>query len=321
MGLIAKIAWIALPALAGCGVLSQVSSQGTGTNPGGKATGFSSFAFPNEADSLDASIEKGGLTLTKKYQQPLSFGISEQLFNETVDTVVLNAVKSVRHEGGKKAAYWRERVFSAVDSEIKKLNFTPSDDLTKFLKALAGEVWVKSLVRPDKDISAHREVSLRASNRIELHSDIILGDSDPRGSCTSYVFPVTFFHQGAIGTVNQMDVGFAGIEAYTLSESGKVGNTHSWNYVRIGGRILQSEPTFTKISRDAIQSLNSITKLPTWHLTMAGRDPLSAQKFLATHWLPFGYKNRLYTVADSASSWTPLSFEEWKSIVTSSNKQ
>jgi hypothetical protein len=38
MGLIAKFAWIVLPALAGCGVLSQVSSQGTGTHPGGKAT-------------------------------------------------------------------------------------------------------------------------------------------------------------------------------------------------------------------------------------------------------------------------------------------
>lgn len=37
MSLIAKFAWIALPALAGCGVLSQVSSQGAGAHPGGKA--------------------------------------------------------------------------------------------------------------------------------------------------------------------------------------------------------------------------------------------------------------------------------------------
>ena len=37
MGFIAKFAWIALPAFAGCGVLSQVSSQGTGTNQDGKA--------------------------------------------------------------------------------------------------------------------------------------------------------------------------------------------------------------------------------------------------------------------------------------------
>ncbi|MBN9500506.1 MAG: hypothetical protein BGO01_07705 [Armatimonadetes bacterium 55-13] len=38
MGIVAKLFWVALPALAGCAVLSQVSSQGAGTNPGGKAT-------------------------------------------------------------------------------------------------------------------------------------------------------------------------------------------------------------------------------------------------------------------------------------------
>lgn len=38
MGLITKLAWIALPAIAGCGVLSQASSQGTGTNQADKAS-------------------------------------------------------------------------------------------------------------------------------------------------------------------------------------------------------------------------------------------------------------------------------------------
>lgn len=38
MCLITKLAWFALPALAGCSMLLQVSSQGTGTKPGGKAT-------------------------------------------------------------------------------------------------------------------------------------------------------------------------------------------------------------------------------------------------------------------------------------------
>lgn len=39
MGLFSKLAWLALPALAGCGVLSQVSSQGPGASPGGNASG------------------------------------------------------------------------------------------------------------------------------------------------------------------------------------------------------------------------------------------------------------------------------------------
>lgn len=39
MGLFSKLAWLALPALAGCGVLLQVSSQGTGASPGGNASG------------------------------------------------------------------------------------------------------------------------------------------------------------------------------------------------------------------------------------------------------------------------------------------
>jgi len=38
MDTITKLAWIALPAFAGYGMLSQVSSQGTGTNTGGKTT-------------------------------------------------------------------------------------------------------------------------------------------------------------------------------------------------------------------------------------------------------------------------------------------
>lgn len=34
MGFITKLAWVALPALSGCGAASQISSQATGTNPG-----------------------------------------------------------------------------------------------------------------------------------------------------------------------------------------------------------------------------------------------------------------------------------------------
>ena len=69
MRLIAKFAWIALPALAGCGMLSQVSSQGTGTNPGGKATGayppswVQNLRFPEERDFL----ADAGLSQYKKY--------------------------------------------------------------------------------------------------------------------------------------------------------------------------------------------------------------------------------------------------------------
>lgn len=46
MGLITKLAWVALPALAGCGMLSQVSSQGSGTNPGGNANGLIASSQP-----------------------------------------------------------------------------------------------------------------------------------------------------------------------------------------------------------------------------------------------------------------------------------
>jgi hypothetical protein len=54
MGLIAKFAWIVLPALAGCGVLSQVSSQGTGTNPGGgKARPILIEDFENGLENWD----------------------------------------------------------------------------------------------------------------------------------------------------------------------------------------------------------------------------------------------------------------------------
>lgn len=99
MGLIAKFAWIALTALAGCGVLSQVASQGTGTNPEGKArvaarsneqlaalsSGHRFRAFQPAAvkhlplfDGLDVS----------KNPTPYNFGISEQQFIPVIDAVV-----------------------------------------------------------------------------------------------------------------------------------------------------------------------------------------------------------------------------------------
>ena len=64
MGLIAKFAWIALPLLAGSGVLPQVSSQGTGTIPGGKASSGSTRSLnllkinisPNGARELESVL-------------------------------------------------------------------------------------------------------------------------------------------------------------------------------------------------------------------------------------------------------------------------
>lgn len=47
MGLITKFALLALPTLAGCGVLSQVSSQGAGSAPGGKANTYSGPKIPS----------------------------------------------------------------------------------------------------------------------------------------------------------------------------------------------------------------------------------------------------------------------------------
>ena len=58
MRLYAKAAWMALPLLAGCAALTQLSSQGAGTNSGGKASGLSNDTgaaktnFPEDRDWL-----------------------------------------------------------------------------------------------------------------------------------------------------------------------------------------------------------------------------------------------------------------------------
>lgn len=104
MGLITKLAWVALPALAGCSMMSQVSSQGLGTNPGGK-TSRNSDSIERSAESL-AFVISGNTTVSfqpeaVKYQPmfrgldlsrnptPYNFGISEAAFVKIIDSIVV----------------------------------------------------------------------------------------------------------------------------------------------------------------------------------------------------------------------------------------
>lgn len=255
--------------------------------------------------------------LNPEYQTPLDFGVPEAKFLQVVDTVVLNAVKSVRHEPGRKAAYWRGRIIGAVETEIAKLDFVPSTNLRLFLKALAGEVWVKSLVRYDRDIPGRKKIGWHAATYFERQADVILGDKDPRGTCTAFSLPVRYIHEAIVDSPSQQDSGTAhGDASAIIIDGGPVIDNHSWNYIRIGGRILQSNPNWTLIPRDEIGSMTTITKRPGWHWTLAGWSPANTREFLKTHWLPFGYKDRYWTFVGKEDAWTSLSFDEWKAIVT-----
>jgi hypothetical protein len=93
MGLIAKFAWIALPALAGGGVLSQVSSHGTGINQGGKASGVLNVSLPVQSLTrhlLQNSVYKEGITsyyVNKyNYSENEVKEISKDLTNFVVDS-------------------------------------------------------------------------------------------------------------------------------------------------------------------------------------------------------------------------------------------
>jgi len=279
--------------------------------------GSSSIAFPNEV-TAEVITQKGRLTLSPKYQTQLDFGVPAEKFKATVNKIVPNVLRAVQHEPGKKALYWREKVFAAVDSEISKLDFKPNENLEKFLKAAAAESWVKSIVRYDYDIPAALKVTLsQRPNSINQITDIILGDPDPRGTCTAFSVPTLYMFQGVVNSTSFENAGLStGLSDFVKLHDGTLSSAHSWAYLRIGDRILQSDPTFSKIPREQRNSLN---EMPYWDITLAGWTPETTQKFLERHWLPFGYKDRYWNLVGANDAWTSLSLEEWKSIVTSNN--
>jgi hypothetical protein len=143
MGLIAKFAWIALPALAGFGVLSQVFSQGAGTNPGGKARELKA-----EASSSKIKLNKNGLpwpenptpaTVLKDYSWEQEFKQPGSAKNlpyygkvtpaEVVDHInqVWNATKNVKHVPGQTTAQTWKRIQEKVDPVIKSLGYKPTE--------------------------------------------------------------------------------------------------------------------------------------------------------------------------------------------------
>jgi len=129
MSLIAKLAWVALPALTGSGMLSQVSSQGPGTYPGGKTSSY-------ERELL--SIRNAGeIKLWPRYSKIQDFGsgLSPEKIVAAVNAVHKNVYRKVdfNPQESPSGKYWIDKTEKVTDETIRSLGIKTTPMLRSYL--------------------------------------------------------------------------------------------------------------------------------------------------------------------------------------------
>ncbi len=296
MGLIAKLAWVALHALAG---LSQVSSQGSiGTT--------SSPYFPSSVEFTPSFLNLAADTRFKTGR--VNFGTDPVTFERIVNKLYLRIVQDdldYRNDGVTGIA---SKLKGVVQDFIQK-NCQDFNDLGKeWIMAEAVCAWVRTRV------IANSEWLKPGVNRVPLENpEVVLAQNPPSATCGGFSNLVRDLGR-AVGLKTFSVPGE--LRANGTPATGK--NNHAWSCFLLQGDLLvPADVTVFRVTK--LQVINARGK--TGRAGILPKSPVEWELFLAAHWAmwPDGRDPNPGTEPIYKQTLTLMNteFQRWASIDTS----
>lgn len=306
MGLIAKLAWLALPALAGSSVLSPVSIQGIGNDPGGRASTY-------EKELL--SIRNAGeIKLWPRYNKIQDFGsgLSPEKIVAAVNAVHKNVYRKVdfNPQESPSGEYWIDKTEKVTDETIRSLGIKTTPMLRNYLMMEGWTAFHQSTIKVGKggvDIETGGMSVINASRTL----DAMLRNPSKGYSCgfisqglaagyKRYATSV-FFTGGIGGLVRDLSAGVVTDDHTNVMV--KLDDPSNPKALLLSSDIVIDgsfvDPTIKKYIEGKVN----------WHRSLVGWYPPALEAYLTTNWC-----NSVYSppksATDSANPRYPMAYSE-----------